>query len=480
MSISILITRIAVARVARQKKTGNSDRSIAMGTRPMQVSAEALVKLDQRHILHPLRGPESRDTCVIVRGDGCRVWTAEGQELLDATAGGLWATLVGHGRHELAEVAAQQMAELEYFTSFWNYGNDQSILLAAKIAELAPEGLDRTFFCCGGSEANDTAIKLARNYFYRRGEPDRNWIISRQGAYHGLAYGGGTATGLDDFREGFGPLLPNVEHLTPPWPYQVGLYGDDDATDFLISELEQTIARIGANKIAAMVGEPVIGVGGVLVPPPDYWPRVREVLREHGILLIADEVVTGFGRGGHWFASEALGMEPDMIVFAKGVTSGYLPLGGVIMREEVAEASSNTAGGFHHGFTYFGHPVCCAVARANIEIIEQEGLLDAAVRNGEALVERLAPLDDAPHVGEIRHFGSMIGIEFVADQRTREPLYLQGAAEAMQVEHGVIAREIGSVIALSPPLVMDDDEIRTVAEAIVDVAPRAGADGVVR
>jgi PLP-dependent transaminase len=450
---------------------------LAMLSVASETTYSRLADLDRRHVLHPLRDSGDGDPLIIVRGSGSRLWTADGRELLDGTAGGLWLSLVGHGRAELGEVAARQMGELEYFTSFWNYSNDRSIELATRIAELAPDGLTRVFFCCSGSEADDTAIKLARSFHYRRGEPNRNWIISRRGGYHGVTYGGGSATGLDEFREGFGPMLPNVEHVTPPWPYQRSLYNGEDPTDFLLDELERTIERIGAENIAAMMGEPVLGVGGVLIPPADYWPRVRALLRAHGILLIADEVVTGFGRSGHWFASGPMGMDPDIVTFAKGVSSGYVPLGGVIMREEIADAVSGGEGGFHHGFTYVGHPVSCAVATANIDILEREELPAASTRIGELFAAELAPLLDAPHVGEIRTYGSMIAIEMVGDKQGREPLLITGVADALQSTHGVIGREIGSVVALSPPLVMTPDEVRTVAAAVREVVPRIGADG---
>jgi PLP-dependent transaminase len=266
--------------------------------------AAELADLDRAHLVHPNLPASVKDRTVFVRGEGARLWDADGREYLDAT-GGLWLTQIGHGRREIAEVAAAQIERLEYFTSFWDFSNDQAIRLAARLASLAPEGLDRVFFTNGGSEGNESALKAARLYHHERGERERTWILSRRNAYHGLGYGSGSATGFDVYHAGIAPLVPHVEHLTPAWPYRSELFGGEDPTEFLLAEMEAAIERIGPGRIAAMIGEPIMGVAGAILPPPDYWPRVRELLSAHGILLIADEVVTGFGRTGEWFASEA-------------------------------------------------------------------------------------------------------------------------------------------------------------------------------
>jgi putrescine aminotransferase len=443
---------------------------------PARTLAE-LAELDRKHLIHPNLAGGVDERCVLVRGEGCRLWDADGTEYLDAT-GGLWLCQVGHGRRDLAEVAARQIERLEYFTSFWDFSNDRSIELAVRLAELAPDGLTHSFFTSGGSESNETAIKIARLYHWRRGEHDRDWIIARHYGYHGVGYGSGTATGLDVFHEGFGPLLPHVEHVTAPYPYHAELFEGQDPTDFLLRELEETIERIGRSRVAAMIGEPVIGAGGVIVPTDDYWPRVRELLDRHGILLIADEVVTGFGRTGAWFASQEMGMAPDLLSVAKGITSGYIPLGAVLMRDDIAELIGGGEG-FHHGFTYFGHPVACAVALANIEIIEREGLVDAAARTGELLAAELASLVDLPAVGEVRGRGMLVGIELVADKATREPIAFQGDAveDVMRRDPGVIVRNVGPVVAMSPPLVMSESEARRLVAATRDVLSRLDPDG---
>ena len=448
--------------------------SVATPTRTLSELAE----LDRAHLIHPNLSGAVEERCVLVRGEGCLLWDADGTEYLDAT-GGLWLCQIGHGRREIAKAAAEQMERLEYFTSFWDFSNDQSISLALKLAELAPNGLTHSFFTSGGSESNESAIKIARLYHVRRGEPDRNWIIARRSGYHGVGYGSGTATGIEVFHDGFGPLLPHIEHVTPPYPYHPELYDGQDPTDFLLRELEATIERIGPNRVAAMIGEPVIGAGGVIVPPDDYWPRVRELLSRHGILLIADEVVTGFGRTGVWFASEEMGMKPDLVSVAKGITSGYVPLGAVLMRGDIAELIGG-GDGFHHGFTYCGHPVACAVALANIDIMEREGLVEAARRTGDFLAAELASLTDLPAVGEVRGRGMILGIECVADKATREPIAFAGGAaveDVMRRDHGVIVRNLGPVVAMSPPLVLTEAEARRLVDATRDVLSRLSPDG---
>ena len=285
---------------------------------------EHLSKLDRSRILHPNLSSAVTDRIIMAEGSGCTVRDTEGNEYIDTT-GGMWLAQVGHGRSELADAAAAQMRKLEYYTSFWEFSHEPAITLADRLVRLAPGNIGRVFFTSGGSEGVDAALRMARLYHHRRGDTNRTWILARNNGYHGLAYGGGTATGFPIMKVGMGPLLPNVEHLTPPWPYHSELYDGQDPTDFCVAELEATIDRIGADQIAVFIGEPIMGVGGAIVPPDDYWPRVAEVLARHGILLILDEVVTAYGRAGAWFAAERYGLAPDIIVTAKGITSGYIP-----------------------------------------------------------------------------------------------------------------------------------------------------------
>jgi adenosylmethionine-8-amino-7-oxononanoate aminotransferase len=443
-------------------------------------SATELEDLDRRHLFRSMQQGDITDRVVIVRGQGCTVWDARGNELLDAAGGGVWHSPLGHGRQELAEVAAQQIGQLEYFTSLLEFSNDKAIRLAARIAGIAPEGINRVFFTSGGSEAVETAIKAARLYHHRRGEPDRTWIIARHYSFHGATYGSGTATGFPPMQFGVGPNLPHVEKVSPPYLYRAReMYGDQDPTDFLINELEQTIERLGPGNVAAMIGEPIMAGGGVLTPPADYWPRVREVLRRHGILLIADEVVTAYGRTGAWFDSATRGMEPDMITMAKGIAGGYAPLGATLMTDDIADTLLGS-GGFFHGYTFQGHPVACALGLATIDIIEREQLLAKAPAIAGWLTAGLAGAADLPVVGDIRVVGSLAALELVTSRETREPMGwtpVQKAAFEVRNAHGVIARPYGHMLVLAPPLVIDEQQAARAAAAVVEVVSRLGADG---
>lgn len=451
-----------------------------MNTSATATLTAELADVDRKHLVHPHQHADHDERCVIVRGRRCTVWDAEGTELLDATGGGNWAVQVGHGRQELAEAAARQARELGYFTSFDIYSNDMSVSLAERLATLAPDGLGRVFFTCGGSEGVDTAIKMARLYHHRRGAGERTWMLARKFGYHGATYGSGTLTGFDGMQFAVGPNLPNVARLNPPMPYHTEFYGGQDVTDALVAELESTIDEIGAGRIAAMIGEPVLGGGGVVAPPADYWPRMREVLSRHGILLIADEVVTGYGRTGVWFDSARRGMDADIVVTAKGLTSGYQPLGAVLMRDSIADAITAEEG-FFHGYTYFGHPIAAAVALANLNIIEAEDLVARAGKVGDWMRQALAPLADLPTVGQVRITGAMAGIELVADKESRMPLMAANAvATEVRHAHQVIVRDYGNTVVVSPPLVIERDEVGRAAEALTRVLTRLNPDGNLR
>jgi PLP-dependent transaminase len=443
-------------------------------------SQSGLADLDRRHLIRSMHRGDLTDRVVIVRGEGCTVWDADGNELLDAAGGGVWLSPIGHGRKELAEVAARQIGEIEFFTSLLEFSNDKAIRLAARLAELAPEGINRVAFSNGGSEAVETAIKAARLYHNRRGQPSRTWILARHYSFHGATYGSGTATGFPPMQAGVGPNLPHVEKLSPPYLYRApDLYGDADPTDYLVRELELTIERIGAENIAAVIGEPIMAGGGVLTPPEDYWPRVREVLSANGILLIADEVVTAFGRTGAWFDSPRRGMRPDMITVAKGIAGGYAALGGTLMTDDIADTLLST-GGFFHGYTFQGHPVACALGLATLDIIEREGLLANALAIGDRFRSGLAPARDLPTVGDIRVEGSLAALELVVDRATRQPMeWPQAEAAAFEIRkaHGVIARPYGHNLVLAPPLTFTEQQARRATDAVVEVLSRLDTDG---
>lgn len=434
-----------------------------------------LQRLDRRHLVHPHQNRDRRERHVFVRGKGSTVWDVAGNEFLDMMAGGNWVVAVGHARPELAQAAADQLGRLEYFSCWREYSNEPAVRLATRLAELSPVGLDAVLFTGGGSEGTDSAIKLARRYHYERGDLERTWILGRHFGYHGTTLGSQAVSGFDDMAYGVGPVMPHVAKLTPPMLYRRDAYGDQDPTDVLVQELEDTIRRIGADRIAAMIGEPVMGGAGVIVPPADYWARVREVLRRHGILLIADEVITAFGRTGAWFASEP--WDPDIIICAKGLTSGYAPLGAVVMRDEIARASTEGELMFFHGQTYSGHPLACSLALANLRILAEERLLDSAARIQGWFREGLAPLHDLPIVGDVRIHGAMVGVELVVDRATTEPMpfaRMVGVIDELRTTHGVLARDYGPTLVAGPALVLDEAEAQRCATAFVDVLSRAG------
>jgi putrescine aminotransferase len=447
-----------------------------MSTMPDTRAAEQLIERDRQLLIHPYLPGANAERVVMTEGSGCRLRDVEGREYLDAT-GGLWLAQIGHGRSEIADVAAAQMRRLEYFTSFWEFSNDRAIELAGRLVELAPDPLQHVYFTSGGSESNEAALRMSRYYHSRRGHAGRDWILARRSAYHGIGYGSGSASGLPIYHEGFGPMLPHVRHLTPPWPYRAELFDGRDPTDFCLEELERTIDELGGDRIAAMIGEPIMGVGGMLVPPADYWPRVRELLSAHGILLIFDEVVTAFGRTGNWFGAEHFGVDPDLIVTAKGITSGYVPLGAVLVSDSVADVLAEDHG-FPVGFTYNGHPTACAVALRNLEIIETESLLDRAREVGAFLLAELSMLEELAVVGEVRGVGMMLGIELVGDKRTREPISMHAAPhDVIRRETGVLVRDCAHTLVLSPPLVMTESEAAEVVGAVRSVLERVSPDG---
>ncbi|WP_113701831.1 aspartate aminotransferase family protein [Nonomuraea lactucae] len=421
--------------------------------RPASDRARALSESDTRCLIHPhttIGAPTA--PLIFERGEGALLWDVDGNEYLDGT-GGLWQCPVGHGRRELAEVAAEQIARLEFYSSFGDYSNEPSIRLAERLLRLAPAGMERVFYTNGGSEGTETAIKLARLAQHHAGTPERNIILARTGGYHGMGGGSLAATGIDRLREGYGPLLPGIEFLAKPH----GLAHGERAADVLIAELEERVERIGPERIAAFIGEPVLGVGGMVPPPEGYWPRVRELLRKHDILLIADEIVTAFGRTGDWFASQRYGIEPDLIVTAKGISSGYIPMGAVLVGRRVLDLADGAL--FLHGFTYNGHPVGAAVALANLDILEREGLLERAKTVGRRILDALKPLEALDHVLEVRGVGMMLGVELT-------PGHDSSGVQAGARADGVIVRATGTGIVLSPPLVITDEQVDTLIHVV--------------
>jgi putrescine aminotransferase len=433
-----------------------------------------LYELDRTHWLHPqgdLAAPPSSPQVLFDRGRGAVLFDVEGREYIDAMAA-LWNVNVGYGRSELARAAAEQMEALAFSSAYGGFGHAPGVRLAERLAALAPGNLQVTFFASGGAEANDTAYKVARLYWRLEGRPEKVKIVSRMRDYHGLTYGATSATGLPVFWEGVGPLAPGFLHAPSPDPYrhQPGHEGVSAGVAYA-RELERVIVEAGPETVAAVVAEPVQGAGGLIVPPPDYLPQVREICDRHRVLLIADEVITGFGRTGHWFGMEHWGVEPDLMVFAKGVTSGYLPLSGVMLTTEIHQTLRRLGSIFPHGFTYSGHPTACAVALRNLDIIDREELVARAAEVGGRLQQRLASLRAHPLVGDVRGLGLLGGVELVKDRATKEH-YPPSAGVARRVferclEAGVIVRALsGDVIALSPPLVIDEEQVDRVVEVL--------------
>lgn len=422
-------------------------------TFPSTATMQNLTDLDMAHIIHPhaVVG-EPTPPLLITRGQGAVIWDSTGKEYIDGTCG-LWQCAVGHGRKELADAAAKQIAEIEFYPSFWDLSNEPAITLAARLVKLSPQDLNHVFFTSGGSEGVETAIKLVRRAWHAEGKKDRNIILTRHSAYHGMGSASLAATGLAPLKEGFDPLTPGFVHLTTPNEQVLG----PDATGRLIQELETTIADIGADRIAAFIGEPVMGVGGMIPPPKGYWPRVQEVLRRHGILLIADEVVTGYGRTGQWFGVQTYDIRPDLIVTAKALTSGYIPMGAVLIGDRVIDMLRGTP--FRHGFTYNGHPVGAAVALVNLDIMERERLIDRVNELGPYMLERLQTLLGRPAVTHVAGVGLMFGIQTTAADTSP-------VAKAAR-DAGVIVRAAGSRIVLSPPFVIERDQIDRIA-AVLD------------
>ncbi|MDO9290701.1 MAG: aminotransferase, partial [Hydrogenophaga sp.] len=352
----------------------------ALVRRAEQQDTQAIQALDSAHFIHPFTdhaGLASRGARVITRADNIYVWDSEGAKILDAMSG-LWCVNAGYGRKELADAAYQQMMTLPFYNSFFNTTNVPAVQLATKLASLAPKvggrSFEHVFFSSSGSESNDTNVRMVRRYWDLLGQPQRKVIISRNNAYHGSTMAGASLGGMSGMHAQGDLPIPNITHIEQPHHWENGLLGETKA-DFGLRAarwLEAKILEVGADKVAAFIAEPVQGAGGVIIPPETYWPEIQRIVDQYGILLISDEVICAFGRLGHWFAYEKFGYRPDLVTFAKGVTSGYIPLGGVMVGDRVAKVLIEQGGEFNHGYTYSGHPVACAVALANLELMERE------------------------------------------------------------------------------------------------------------
>ena len=433
-----------------------------------------LQALDAAHHIHPFSTQDEIATNgarVITRASGVTLTDSEGCEILDAMAG-LWCVNIGYGREELADVAARQMRELPYYNTFFQTTHVPVIALSAKLAELAPDGMNHVFYAGSGSEANDTNMRMVRVYWAQKGKPDKKIIISRKNAYHGSTMAGASLGGMTPMHEQGGLPIPDVHHINQPHWYEEG--GNMSREEFGLQraqELEKAILELGEDKVAAFIGEPIQGAGGVVIPPSTYWPEIQRICDKYEILLIADEVICGFGRTGNWFGSQTVGIKPHIMTIAKGLSSGYVPIGGSIVCDEVAKVIG--ACEFNHGYTYSGHPVAAAVALENLRILEEEGIVDK-VRNETApyLKEKWEALADHPLVGEARTEGMMGTIALTPNKETRAPF--AGASGTIGYicrefcfANNLVMRHVGDRMIISPPLVISKAEIDTLVERAI-------------
>ena len=446
-------------------------------TPPGGRTAADIWQMDHDHVLHPWTHHDSfreQGSLIVTDARGAHITDINGKRYLDGI-GGMWCVNIGYGREELVEAMASQARRLAYSNSFVDMGNQPAAELGAALAAIAPGAINHVFYSTSGSSALDSAVRLAHYYHSRRGEPTRRHIISRHNSYHGSTYLGisvghrdGDRTPHFQYAEGF------IHHLSAPYPYRrpAGLT-EAEFTDALVAEFAAKIAELGAHNIAAFVAEPIQGAGGVVVPPAGYLPRMRELARQHGILFIADEVVTAFGRLGHWFASyDEFGIEPDIINCAKGLTSGYLPLGATLYSDAIHEVINrpDADAWFAHGFTYSGHPVCCAVALRNIEVIRDDRLLAHAQSVGDYFERRLRELEALPLVGEVRGRRLMMCLEYVADKETKRhlPDHLNISRRISDVceANGLIVRPLGHLDILSPPLTITVADVDFIVDTL--------------
>ena len=435
-------------------------------------------RIDSAHYMHPFtdhKGLAEKGARIMTKADGIYVWDSNGAKILDAMSG-LWCVNVGYGRQTLVDAATKQMQEMAYYNSFFQTTNVPAAKLAERIVGLAGENYSHVFFSSSGSESNDTNIRMVRHYWATLGQPERKVIISRNNAYHGSTMAGASLGGMSGMHAQGGLPIPDIVHIEQPYHYGLAPKQDKDAFGIEAAGwLEAKILELGPEKVAAFIGEPVQGAGGVIVPPKTYWPEIQRICDKYGILLICDEVICGFGRLGKWFGSQLLGAKPDLMTFAKGVTSGYIPLGGVVVGKRVADVLINQGGEFNHGYTYSGHPVACAVALANINLIESEGLVEqVATETGPYLAERFAELNQHPLVGDAETCGFVGGLALMKDKQNHIPFDENLGVGTICRGHcfasGLIMRAVGDRMIIAPPLCTSkaqiDDMMALIYEAL--------------
>jgi putrescine---pyruvate transaminase len=446
----------------------------------LAIDIRKIVDADHDHLIHPLFHPnDQKEPFVWVQGTGSILRTADGREFIDGLSC-LWNVNVGHGRKELAQAAARQMEQLAFASGYTGSTTLPAVQLGERLAALSYRGIQRFFFTSGGGEANDSAIKTARFFWNSQGKAEKTKIIAREHGYHGVTMGAMSATGIAAYWPMFGGKLPGFLHIPSPYPYR---FASEDTTVSsgiaAANLLEKAILAEGAETVAAFMAEPVQGAGGVIVPQDDYFKRIREICDKYDVLFIADEVITGFGRTGRWFGLEQYGVEPDILSFAKGITSGYLPLGGIGLSERIykviADASPDRR--WMHAFTYSGHPTACAVALANLDILERENLVEAVAEKGKRLMTGLQQLSTLDHVGDIRGSGLMAAIEFVEDKATKKAfspsLKIGERVYKECVSRGLFSRIRGDFYLLAPPFVTTTEQIDRIVNILGEVIPIA-------
>ena len=439
---------------------------------------EKLQALDASHHLHPFtdtRALNKKGTRVIKEASGVYLTDSDGVRYLDGMAG-LWCVNAGYGQREILDAAYAQMEQLPYYNTFFQTSHPPVIELSALLAELTPDGLNRTFFCSSGSEANDTVVRLVRHYWASVGKPDKKVIISRENAYHGSTMAGASLGGMKPMHKQGGLPIPDIEHIMQPHWFANGY--DENEADFGLRAaraLEERIAQLGADRVAAFIAEPIQGAGGVIVPPDTYWPEIQRICREHNILLVADEVICGFGRTGRWFGSQTLDIKPDLMAVAKGLSSGYLPIGGVVVSDHVAEGLEQ-GGDFNHGYTYSGHPACAAAAIANLKLMRREKIVETVeCSTAPWFQKRLAELAEHPFVGQVRGLGMLGAIQLVPNKGTNQPFEKEGVVGVLcrdfASSNGLVMRAVGDSMILSPPLIISKteiDELFSIAAKAID------------
>ncbi|TVT93147.1 aspartate aminotransferase family protein [Pseudomonas sp. RGB] len=412
---------------------------------------------------------------IITKAHGVYLWDSEGNKILDGMAG-LWCVAIGYGRDELADAAAKQMKELPYYNLFFQTAHPPVLELAKVISDIAPAGMNHVFFTGSGSEGNDTMLRMVRHYWAIKGQPNKKTIISRKNGYHGSTVAGASLGGMTYMHEQGDLPIPGITHIAQPYWYGEG--GDMSPEEFGVwaaNQLEEKILEVGVDNVGAFIAEPIQGAGGVIVPPATYWPRIKEILAKYDILFVADEVICGFGRTGEWFGSDFYDLKPHMMTIAKGLTSGYIPMGGLIVHDDVV-AVLNEGGDFNHGFTYSGHPVAAAVALENIRILRDEKIVNRVHdETAPYLQKRLRELADHPLVGEVRGVGMLGAIELVQDKATRKRYEGRGVGMICRTfcfDNGLIMRAVGDTMIISPSLVISKaeiDELVTKARQCLDL-----------